>query len=253
MFSLISKKHLLKLSVNGRSEFPFIFSISVAVSETIAALLAFSSKESNVLNINMKKPDPDFKMTTDLFFKKIRTYKNLSKEAEFAWQNLLKEKTYKKGENFIRIGQIPKKVAFVVKGLFSQYYIDDKGETMIKYFFPEGRIAGSIPATLQQSESFFDIIALEETTVLEYDFTEFKKLVSTYPDISEFYIRYLEQHWVIDKEPYEVSLRSNLAKVRYADFLRKYPDLVKRLKKHHIAAYLGITPTQLSRIFGYSK
>ena len=192
-------------------------------------------------------------MITEQFFKKIKTYTDLSKAAENAWRNLLKEKTYQKGENFIRIGQIPKKVAFVTKGLFSQYYINDSGETIIKYFFPEGRIAGSVPATLTQSESLFEIVALEKTTVLEYNFTEFKKLVSIHRDISAFYIRYLEQHWVIDKEPYEISLRSDSAKVRYADFLRKYPDLVKRLKKHHIAAYLGITPTQLSRIFGYSK
>ncbi|ACU03988.1 Crp/Fnr family transcriptional regulator [Pedobacter heparinus] len=192
-------------------------------------------------------------MAIDQFFKKIRTYTALSKEAESAWGNLLKEKTYKKGENFIRIGQVPKKVAFVMNGLLSQYYVDDNGDTVIKYFFPEGRIAGSIPATLQQSESLFDITALEETTVLEYDFMAFKKLVSAYPDVAAFYIRYLEQHWIIDKEPYEVSLRSDSAKIRYADFLRKYPELVKRLKKHQIAAYLGITPTQLSRIFGYSR
>lgn len=193
------------------------------------------------------------KTMTDQFFLKIRTYTDLTTEAETAWAALLKEKTCHKGNNYISVGQIPKKVAFVTKGLFSQYYIDDNGETIIKYFFPEGRIAGSIPATLTQSESLFTITALEETTVLEYNFAEFKKLVFTYPDIARFYIRYLEQHWIIDKEPYEVSLRSDAAKVRYAAFLHKYPDLVKRLKKHHIAAYLGITPTQLSRVFGYSK
>lgn len=192
-------------------------------------------------------------MATEQFFNKIKTYTDLSKEAEAAWEKLLREKIYRKGDNFIRIGQTPKKVAFVVKGLFSQNFVNDNGESIIKYFFPEGRIAGSIPATLTKSESVFEIIALEETTVLEYDYGEFKELVSTFSDVAKFYIRYLEQHWVIDKEPYEISFRSDSAKVRYADFLRKYPDLVKRLKKHHIASYLGITPTQLSRIFGYSK
>ncbi|NRF37538.1 Crp/Fnr family transcriptional regulator [Pedobacter foliorum] len=192
-------------------------------------------------------------MTTEQFFQKIRTYTELTTAAESAWLKLLREKTYQKGDHFITIGQIPKKVAFVTKGLFAQQYLNESGETIIKYFFPEGRIAGSIPATLMQSESLFDIIAFEETTVLEYNFIEFKKLVSSYRDIADFYICYLERHWVVDKEPYEVSLRSDVAKIRYADFLRKYPDLVKRLKKHQIAAYLGITPTQLSRIFGYSK
>lgn len=192
-------------------------------------------------------------MNTDQFFQKVRSYADLSMEAERAWLALIKEKTYTKGENFIRTGQIPQKVAFVTKGLFSQYYIADNGETVIKYFFPEGRIAGSIPATLTKSESNFTITALEDTTVLEYNFHEFKKLVSIYSDIAAFYVRYLEQHWVIDKEPYEISLRSDSAKIRYDEFLEKYPELLKRLKKHHIASYLGITPTQLSRIFFANK
>jgi CRP-like cAMP-binding protein len=192
-------------------------------------------------------------MNTEQFFQKIRTYTDLSTEAEEAWFALLKEKTWRRGENFVSTGKVPKNVAFVTKGLFSQYYITDNGDMVIKYFFPEGAIAGSIPATLTRSESLFTITALEDTTVIEYNFHEFKQLVTTYRDIAEFYIRYMERHWVIDKEPYEISLRNDSAKTRYEEFLKRYPDLVKRLKKHHIAAYLGITPTQLSRIFFANK
>jgi CRP-like cAMP-binding protein len=192
-------------------------------------------------------------MNTSIFFQKVSTYAGLSTEAEGAWLKLLKEKKYGSGENFIRTGQVPKKVAFVVEGLLSQYYITDNGTTVIKYFFPEGRIAGSIPATLTKSESLFTITAIEDTTVLEYDVYEFKKLVAAFGDIATFYIRYMEQHWVIDKEPYEISLRNDSAKIRYDEFLKKYPGLEKRLKKHQIAAYLGITPTQLSRIFVSGK
>jgi CRP-like cAMP-binding protein len=192
-------------------------------------------------------------MNTEQFFQKIRTYTDLSTEAEEAWLALLKEKTWRRGENFISTGKVPKNVAFVTKGLFSQYYITDAGDMVIKYFFPEGAIAGSIPATLTRSESLFTITALEDTTVIEYNFHEFKQLVATYRDVAEFYIRYMERHWVIDKEPYEISLRNDSAKTRYEEFLKRYPHLVKRLKKHHIAAYLGITPTQLSRIFFANK
>jgi CRP-like cAMP-binding protein len=192
-------------------------------------------------------------MSTALFFNKIRAYHNISEQSELAWTKLLQERKYKKGDYFIAIGQVPRKVAFVVKGLFSQYYITDKGDTVIKYFFPEGRIAGSIPATLTKSESLFSIEAIEDSTVLEYDFREFRKLASTNLDIAEFYIGYMEQHWVIDKEPLEIVLRTDTAAKRYKDFLQKYPTLVKRLKKHHIAAYLGVTPTQLSRVFLINK
>jgi CRP-like cAMP-binding protein len=192
-------------------------------------------------------------MSLDIFFNKIRTYAPLSVQAESAWTQLLREKKYLKGDNFIEEGQIPKKVAFVVKGLFSQYYTADSGDIVIKYFFPEHRIAGSIAAMLAGNKSNFTITAIENSTVLEYNFNEFKKLVQEYPDMAGFYIKYMEQHWIIDKEPYEISLRHNSAKIRYEEFLQNYPQLVKRLKKHHIASYLGITPTQLSRIFFANK
>jgi len=192
-------------------------------------------------------------METEIFFQKIRTYGSLTQEAELAWEQFLKVKTYLKGEHFLIVGQIPKKVAFVVKGLFSQYFITENGATVIKYFFPEERIAGSIPATLTRTPSLFAIEALEDTIVVEYDYHEFKNLAATYHDVADFYIRYMEQHWIIEKEPLEIATKNDTAATQYRDFLKKYPGLVSRLKKHHIASYLGITPTQLSRIFGYSK
>ncbi|SEL58801.1 cyclic nucleotide-binding protein [Chitinophaga rupis] len=192
-------------------------------------------------------------MITDIFFRKIRTYAALTEAAEAAWTALLRENKYARGENFIREGQVPNRLAFVVTGLFSQYYTSDDGSMVIKYFFPEQRIAGSMSAMLKAEPGAFTITALEDTTVLEYDFAAFKQLVAQYPDIAAFYIRYMEQHWIVEKEPYEISLRHDTAKKRYEELLHKYPQLIKRLKKHQIASYLGITPTQLSRIFFANK
>lgn len=90
-------------------------------------------------------------MDFDIFFRKIRTYGSLSSEAENDWADLLKTNTYPRGSDFLRTGEMPKKAAFVLKGLFSQYYTTDSGDTVINYFFPEGRIAGSIPATLTRT------------------------------------------------------------------------------------------------------
>jgi CRP-like cAMP-binding protein len=192
-------------------------------------------------------------MDTDIFFQKIRTYHTLSEEAESAFTNLLQEKKYNKNDVLVSIGQHPRNVYFVTKGLLSQNYIADNGDTVIKYFFPEQRIAASLSAMLAKKPSLFDIVAIENTTVIEYDFSEFKNLVAKYPDIALFYIKYNEQHWIVEKEPLEISFRTDTANKRYDDFLNKYPNLVKRLKKHHIASYLGITPTQLSRIFFGNK
>ena len=192
-------------------------------------------------------------MLTTVFFDKVKQYATLSPGAQAAWAGILHEKKYLKGEHFVTGGEVPKKFAFVVSGLLAQYYHNAEGDQVIKYFFPEHRIAGSVSATLAQTPGLFTITALEDTKVLEYDFAAFRALTKTHVSVAEFYMRYMEQHWIMDKEPLEVAWRHDTAAQRYDDFTKKYPELIKRLKKHHIAAYLGITPTQLSRILFANK
>jgi CRP-like cAMP-binding protein len=187
-------------------------------------------------------------MSKETFFRKIRAYSSLSEQAENDWAELLEKKHYRKGSDFIAEGQIPRKAAFVLKGIFSQHYTSSDGSSVIKYFFPEQRIAASVSAMLLGKPSAFTITSLESSVVLEYSFAAFKKLVARHPDIAAFYIRYMEQHWIIEKEPMEISLRHDSAMTRYAAFVREHPQLLKRLKQHHIASYLGIAPESLSRI-----
>lgn len=187
-------------------------------------------------------------MSQAQFFQQVRKYYPITEKSEQGWAALLKERTYNKGELLVSEGQVPKKFAFICSGLACQSYFPQDGEMVIKYFFPENRLAASVVATLTSSPSKFIITAIEDTTVLEYDFFEFKKLVDDHQDLALFYINYLEKHWVVEKEPLEIAFRSETAAIRYQQFLASHSPLLPRLKKYHIASYLGITPTQLSRI-----
>jgi hypothetical protein len=59
-----------------------------------------------------------------------------------------------------------------------------------------------------------------------------------YNDIANFYISYLERHWVIEKALAEITLKSTTAKERYLEFENDYPDLISRLKTSSIALIL---------------
>jgi CRP-like cAMP-binding protein len=179
---------------------------------------------------------------------KFATYGTLSEEAMDDLAKLIRPHSYAKGDYFLKEGQKPKNVGYVAKGLLSQYYASPDGDMVIKKFFPENHFAGSLPAMLTHSPSIFAIRALEATETLEYNFYDFKSLTEKHADLAAFYIRYMELHWVIEKEPLEISFRYDNAKTRYINFLKEYPNLEPRLKQHEIASYLGITPTQLSRI-----
>lgn len=182
------------------------------------------------------------------FFQRLESYGALSNETRDEIARILTPTVYKRNDYFIEAGQHPKSIAFVCRGLFSQYFTSPGGDVVIKRFFPEGYFCTALSALLASAPSEFTIKALEDTSVLEYNYHDFKRLTKTYSDLADIYIRYLEIHWVIEKEPQEIALRYVTAKTRYATFLKQYPLLEGRLKQHEVAAYLGVTPTQLSRI-----
>jgi CRP-like cAMP-binding protein len=187
-------------------------------------------------------------MSHDIFFEIISSYSPLSEAARREWSALLQKRSYRRGSNLLAEGEVPHKAAFVLKGLFAQSYTALDGSVVIKYFFPEHRIAASVSATLLQKPSLFSLGALENSSVLEYSFADFRQLVDKHEDVAAFYIRDLEKHWIVEKEPDEISLRHDTAAVRYANFVQRDPALARRLKQHHIAAWLGITPESLSRL-----
>ncbi|WGQ08569.1 Crp/Fnr family transcriptional regulator [Pedobacter gandavensis] len=182
------------------------------------------------------------------FWKYINRYTPISTAAQEAWQELLKEQKLTRHEHLLLEGAIPKKVHFIKKGLLSYFYTDKDGAMVIKKFFPEQTLVASTSAMLLKQPSKFTIQALEETEIISYPFEQFSQLTAQFPDIARFYIHYLEQHWVIEKEIGEISLKHETAGQRYTEFKQNHPQLLQRLKLHHIASYLGITPTQLSRI-----
>ena len=184
----------------------------------------------------------------DEFFSKVAEYATLDDDAREAWRRLLVKRDYRKDDLLVIQGQPTRNIFFVLSGLLLQYHVSEDGEAIVKRFFLEHSFAASTSALLTESESHFSIKAIEPVTVWEYDFLKFRALVREHPDIAAFYIRYMERHWIIEKEPLEISFRNDDARRRYVRFLETYPGLEKRIRQHEVAAFLGITPTQLSRI-----
>lgn len=187
-------------------------------------------------------------MPSSLFKSNLKNYGLLSDESIETLSSLCQEVLIRKGEVILNIGDVPKHYYYVEKGLFSYYYPTDNGEKIIKKFFSEDTFIASLSALLYQKPSPFAMQALEESMVFKIPSDKFKNLITDNHDIALFYIKYLEEKWIKEKELAEITSKFDTADIRYKDFLVANPHLVKRLKQFHIASYLGITPTQLSRI-----
>lgn len=181
------------------------------------------------------------------FIEQINLYYPLSAETTDALLGICKEDYFKKNELLQKSGETARYYYFIKSGLVGYYTIDEDGEQVYKLFFAEKSFPAATVSIIKNEPGDFSIVALEDCTVIKYPAKEYRDLLTKHHDLAMFHIRYLEKNWVVNKEPLEISLKHETAKQRYLKLLKE-PDLYNRLKQHHIASYLGVTPTQLSRI-----
>lgn len=181
------------------------------------------------------------------FLKQITSYYPISEETQQALLQICKKTPYQKNDLILRAGDLAKYYYFVQQGLLGYYNLDEAGNMIYKIFFEEHSFVASTSSIIENKPSNFSIIALEDTTLIEYPAQEFRALIHQYHDLALFQIIYLEQNWVVKKEPLEINLKWDSAKTRYMKLVEN-KKLHNRLKQHQIASYLGVTPTQLSRI-----
>ena len=191
-------------------------------------------------------------MSEEKHFDQLRTYLNtyapISEDSFSKLMSLISFRTVEKGEYLLQVHQRARKMLFVCEGVLISLYLTDDGGTHIKNFFVEGNFAASTVSLMLFSPSAFAIQSLERGVVMEFEYRKFKQLIFEHDDLKHFYIAYLEQNWVIENEKRQIAFATQSATERYLTFLEKYPSLDKKIPQLHIASYLGITPTQLSRI-----
>lgn len=187
-------------------------------------------------------------LVTSAFFSALQSYYPLGSAAIQAMEKLIRIREVPAGTTYLSADEVPLFVSYVYEGLFSYYFQFENGDTVIKKFFPEQSFIASTSALIMHEKSRYAMDALEYSVVVEYSFTEFRHLLLKHHDLSLFWVRYLEQNWVVAKEYQEIAHKYLPAKQRYEEFIAASPSLVGRLQLQQIASYLGITPTQLSRI-----
>lgn len=154
-----------------------------------------------------------------------------------------------KEELLLGNGNVSPNIYFVCKGSLRAFFTDLQGNIYTKNIFVENNVAGSLASTIQRKPSEFTLESLENDTILiALNYNKFRQLIEKHTDLKNFYISYIEQHWIIEKEKREISLVMEDAIDRYRKFLDLHPNIEKRISLHHIASHLGITSTQLSRI-----
>ncbi len=187
-------------------------------------------------------------MDKEVIYKVFHRYYNLTDRTMDLVFKIVSKKKYNKNSYIIQIGDIANELYILLKGAVVSYYINYEGNTYNKNIFLEGNFVGSTVSYLTQSPSKFVLEAIEETELFCFDYQKFRALINSDTDMKDFYISYLENNWIIEKEKREVSIVLEDAETRYLSLINSSPGIENRIPLRYIASNLGITPTQLSRI-----
>lgn len=152
-----------------------------------------------------------------------------------------------KGEHFIKSSQYAKKIAFLEKGYFRGYYESPQSTEYNKHFFKAPCFIGGYASLITKSPTQISQQALTDCTIWEASYDNLTLLSLEYPKLNEMF-RILAEQFFVQKEQREIELVLLNATQRYKIFQERFPTLEQLIPQYHIASYLGVSPTQLSRI-----
>lgn len=185
-------------------------------------------------------------MPTPNILESIKIAGQLSDEDFAVLTSRLKQKTMKKGDHFLEIGNINDELGFLEQGL-AMYYRMINDEEIPLDFAIEGNWCSYLKSFSSQTPADLGIRMLEDSKLHCISFSNLQDLFTDHPKFLALKAYYVEQS-MMDMAQHSADLATLDARERYYKFMREKPQLINRVPQYYIAAYLGIKPQSLSRI-----
>jgi len=181
----------------------------------------------------------------------LRDYFNrISKLKDSTWDRILpffKEERLLKNEYFAEVNKTARKIAFLKTGVVRAFFVNQEGKDYNKQFFVGPSMIGAYTSLLTQNRNLIAQQALTDCIIYTCDFEALKSLYDEYQDLERF-ARKVAEHYFLEKEKKEIEIVLLNASQRYILFQKEFPTIQQLISQFHIASYLGISATQLSRI-----
>jgi len=182
----------------------------------------------------------------DLLLQTLRQIAPLEIDEEQFFKSIFKEMHIKKGDFFLKAGEINNKLGFVNKGLIRYFVYKNEDESTIE-FTSEGEFIAEYQSFRDNSEAIQFIQAIEDTTLLVTDNDSIQQLYNKTKHgnlIGRLVIEYRYNHLMKQL----LSIYMHNPEQRYRNFIQVYPNLIQRIPQYYIASYVGVKPESLSRI-----
>ncbi|MEM9987327.1 MAG: Crp/Fnr family transcriptional regulator [Bacteroidota bacterium] len=155
--------------------------------------------------------------------------------------------SYQKRDFLQRAGQISGHYFFIESGYARAYVIDPSGQEVSTNFFTRGDIVIDWQSFMLRQPGQEQIQALTDLRTWRIDFTRFNELFHQIQPFREGgRSRFAGSYFALKR--HQLSLITETAKDRYLRLIEEKPGLLQHIPLKHIASYLGITDSSLSRL-----
>jgi len=160
---------------------------------------------------------------------------------------VFKEKTIAKGALFLEEEKVSNEYLFLAHGFMRAFVYDTDGNDVTTGFYARGQMVFEVASFFNRIPSRENIAAVTDCKGWYISYNELNDLFHSLEEFREFGRHILVKGY----SAYKTRMLShiiNTAEQRYAFLLKNNPEIFMHAPLKHIASYLGVTDTSLSRI-----
>lgn len=146
----------------------------------------------------------------------------------------------KKGNIWVEAGDKNDKGAFVDHGYLRRFYLKD-GKEITDFFYFSNDFCADLPSIIGKSALRASIIAMEDTELTLFSYTDFNEICKTSPSL-EHMNRVIVEFTFLRFYNRAISFILQSPEQRYEDLLVSSPRILQNAAPNHIASYIGMSP-----------
>ncbi|PWT71248.1 MAG: Crp/Fnr family transcriptional regulator [Bacteroidetes bacterium] len=156
-------------------------------------------------------------------------------------------KELRKNEFLLKEGKISNQYFFLEHGFMRAFAFDTEGNDVTTNFFSDKQVVLEVSSFFNRTHSKENIQAIDDCTGWFITYEQLNDLFHSLPEFREFG-RHILVTVLSALKSRMLSMITETAEQRYDALLKSNPEVFQHAQLRHIASYLGITDTSLSRI-----
>jgi CRP-like cAMP-binding protein len=154
---------------------------------------------------------------------------------------------FNKNDYFLTERKVSNEYLFLEEGFMRAFTYDFNGNEVTTYFYPKNRVVFEAASFFMRTISTENIQALTDCKGYSITYDKLNMLFHSVPEFREFGRKMLVKEFVAFKQR-TLALINQSAEERYSNLINANKEIFQYAQLKHIASYLGITDTSLSRI-----